>query len=555
MSKGSVGTLSLRGEIAAALEGDGLLSVFLLCRDDDLQPLVELILQVAPKQLVENDRYTAAKTQPGRWPDLLEEGVASIVAKRNTGYFKGANQWRNGLEAVAGRLGIKFSRATSDRILAEAIDKALIRDQQSSSKIVDERVRHLHDIARAVVLVASLVRNLRLRVGLPALVGHAQVGDVAIDPKAVRSLFERLISGAGATLDDVLDFVPGADFVALPPCNIALTGGSGVGKSTLLNAVFGRDLAKTGIGKPVTATAKWYEQPGFPVRLLDTRGLERGEFPRSVAELETALQQARTSSRVEDQLHLCWLCIDQSSGRIQDSDKKLAAMAQRLELPAIVVLTKAWFDSALPEKAREEFADPPVRSVVPVIAASRTFAGGEVVGPSGLRELVEQTLSLLPEAQRAAMAAAQRIVLRPKIDNARASIETACKTAAAITMNPLPFADAVLLAPIQLGMIVAITRRMGIELSEDGWKALVAAVAGPLMAMIVGRLAAGAAGNLLKMIPGVGSVVGGSLNAALAYGLTKFLGEAYLTWLVGRLEEGAVPGIEELKAFLESKWL
>jgi uncharacterized protein (DUF697 family) len=226
----------------------------------------------------------------------------------------------------------------------------------------------------------------------------------------------------------------------------------------------------------------------------------------------------------------------------------------RLDLPVVVVVTKAWFDSTLPDKARAEFADPPVRSVVAVVAARRTFSGGEGVGPSGLQELVEQTLRLLPDAQRAAMAAAQRVVLQPKIDHSRAAIEAACKAASTVAMSPIPFSDAVLLAPVQIAMIVAVTRRMGIELSDDGWKALIAGVAGPLLAMITGRLAAGAAGNLLKMIPGIGTVAGSSLNAAVAYTLTKALGEAYLAWLVGRLEQGAMPGIEDIKTFLGSRW-
>ena len=34
--------------------------------------------------------------------------------------------------------------------------------------------------------------------------------------------------------------------------NIVMAGGTGVGKSTLINAVFRAELARTGLGKPVT---------------------------------------------------------------------------------------------------------------------------------------------------------------------------------------------------------------------------------------------------------------------------------------------------------------
>lgn len=560
MSKASTEVFSLRGEITAALEENGLLSLFLLCRDADLQPLVQLVLRVVPEALVGKEQYLAAKAHPGSWPQLLEDGIAAIVARQNAGFIQGGGGWRDGLEAVAGRLGIRFSSDTSDPALTEAIDEALGRNARAGSNIDDARVRDIQDIARAAVMVASLLRTVRARTGFQGaaigeLAGLSSTGSPRLGPRAARSLLERLASGAGATIDDILGLVPGADFVTLPACNIVLSGGSGVGKSTLLNAIFGRDLAETGTGRPVTAAAKWYEEPGFPVKILDTRGLERGDFQRTVSELEAALLQARTQSKAQDQLHILWLCIDGTSSRIQDSDQAIAAMAKRLDLAVVVVVTKAWFDSTLREKARAEFADPPVRAVVSVIAARRTFAGGEGVGPSGLQDLVEQTLRLLPDAQRAAMAAAQRVVLQPKIDHARSAIDAASKAAATIAMNPIPFADAALLAPVQVAMIVAVTRRMGIELSEEGWKALIAGVAGPLLAMIAGRMAAGAVGNLLKTIPGIGSIAGGSLNAAVAYSLTKFLGEAYLAWLVGRIEQGAVPGIEDIKGFLGNRWL
>jgi hypothetical protein len=318
MSNVSADGFSWRGEIAAALEENGLLSLFLLCRDADLRPLVQLVLRAAPEALTGKEQYLAAKDRPGKWPHLLEDALAAIVAKQNAGYFQGGGGWRDGLETVAGRLGIRFSSDISDPDLAESIDKAISRDARTGPKIEDARVRDIQDVAHAAVLVASLLRTIRARIGLqdPASRGRSGIsatGSPQLGPQAARSLLERLVSGAGATLDDIGGFVPGADFITLPACNIVLSGGTGVGKSTLLNAIFGRDLAETGIGKPVTAAAKWYEEPGFPVRLLDTRGLERGDFSRTVSELEAALQQARVQSRVQDQPHILWLCCPPSS--------------------------------------------------------------------------------------------------------------------------------------------------------------------------------------------------------------------------------------------------
>ena len=56
--------------------------------------------------------------------------------------------------------------------------------------------------------------------------------------------------------------------------NIIVTGKTGVGKSTLLNAVFPEGIAVTGIGRPVTQRTRMIEKQGVPLRIFDTKGLE-----------------------------------------------------------------------------------------------------------------------------------------------------------------------------------------------------------------------------------------------------------------------------------------
>lgn len=59
--------------------------------------------------------------------------------------------------------------------------------------------------------------------------------------------------------------------------NMALFGKTGVGKSTLVNAIFGEYLAATGIGEPVTRSSQMYMHKSGVLGVLDTVGLEIGK--------------------------------------------------------------------------------------------------------------------------------------------------------------------------------------------------------------------------------------------------------------------------------------
>src|ERR1041384_3099123 len=67
---------------------------------------------------------------------------------------------------------------------------------------------------------------------------------------------------------------------------VLIAGRSGVGKSTLINAVFQGNLARTGQGKPVTQEIREYTKPGMPIALIDSRGLELERYRETLGELQ-----------------------------------------------------------------------------------------------------------------------------------------------------------------------------------------------------------------------------------------------------------------------------
>jgi predicted GTPase len=74
--------------------------------------------------------------------------------------------------------------------------------------------------------------------------------------------------------------------------NFIAIGTSGVGKSTLINEIFGEQIAKEGMGTRTTLESKKYESKLVPfLSVLDTMGTEIGSGHRLIDVLQETLQQ------------------------------------------------------------------------------------------------------------------------------------------------------------------------------------------------------------------------------------------------------------------------
>ena len=116
-------------------------------------------------------------------------------------------------------------------------------------------------------------------------------------------------------------------------------------------------------------------------------------------------------------------------------------------------------------------------------------------------------------------------------------------TSAAAAVIPLPFADMVTLAPIQASMLVGISGAFGLTFERPQIMQLITTVLGCLALSTAGSWAVG---NVLKFIPGPGSVLGAVLNATVAGAVTKTLGTTYIRFLYSFIEtHGRVPTPDE----------
>ena len=328
--------------------------------------------------------------------------------------------------------------------------------------------------------------------------------------------------------------------------NILIAGRSGVGKSTLINSVFQSNLAATGQGKPVTQNTREITKEGIPLAIFDTRGLEMSEFSKTIEELETVISQRCIDTDSNRHIHLAWLCVHEDGRRIEDAEINLHKMLAK-HVPLITVITKARADNGFKSEALNLL--PESRGVIRVRAISETFDDGFELPSMGLKELVEISSEVIPEGKRRALAASQKAHLAYKKDQAHKIVATAATGAATAGASPIPLSDVAILAPIQIAMIAGITSVFGVDLSKGTLSTLVTSAIGVTGVSFAGRAIAS---NILKLIPGVGTVAGGAISAATASTLTVILGETYISVLANYFSENpdGVPNAE----YLAEKW-
>lgn len=112
--------------------------------------------------------------------------------------------------------------------------------------------------------------------------------------------------------------------------------------------------------------------------------------------------------------------------------------------------------------------------------------------------------------------------LNEKAENA---VAVAVAATAATGAVPIPFADAPLLIGEQVTLMATICGIYGINVGKDGLKMLATTALSAGGATIVGKTVAT---NLLKLLPGAGTVIGGAISAGTAGLVTLAMGKAFI---------------------------
>lgn len=312
--------------------------------------------------------------------------------------------------------------------------------------------------------------------------------------------------------------------------NLGIVGGTGVGKSSLVNAVFGRERAKVGKGMPVTSGVNYYHDNALGI--WDFEGFEIGSSTSPAETLRGYLHSIRQRP-ANEQISVVWYCLTSNADRLTKPDIEMIRELHASGLPVILVLTKVeWAKNPVTGKYKapagveefkywlenptDEHGEPFYLPLERVILTSAIGKNGKGTG-HGLGELVAETLALSPDNEKDAFRIAQRLNLPWKREMARPVITAAASAAAAAAAIPIPIADAAALAPIQMTMMGRIAAIYELDLKVM----LSASALAQLGAQITGQALAR---SFVKLIPGVGSAV----NATVAFGITAATGEAWL---------------------------
>lgn len=168
--------------------------------------------------------------------------------------------------------------------------------------------------------------------------------------------------------------------------NIVVMGKTGAGKSTLINAVLGEDLAPTGTGQAVTRKNQVYSKSlPLPIgkvdektgqygevsktlNLYDTVGLEIDSTitQKTLSEIKSYIRRAQLQEGAND-LSLVWFCMNWRSSRLESYEVQLIkSLSVDYEIPFMIVLTQCYTDEEgdFEKQIKRDFPEIPIARIL-----------------------------------------------------------------------------------------------------------------------------------------------------------------------------------------------
>lgn len=302
--------------------------------------------------------------------------------------------------------------------------------------------------------------------------------------------------------------------------NIFIIGGTGVGKSTLINSVFGKEVAKTSDLKPETRGVNKFAHKD--VVLFDTEGLELDKNNEDKFDKEILGEiRKRQTGVIEEKIHLIWYLMPASSDRVTDYQIEVFQKLKAFKVPVAVVFTKC-------DLANEFGVDAMIKRLYPNLNFDKSFndkdnppffisnTDDEELSPINL---INWSIEQLPNVLKFAFISSQVLNYEAKFKEGKSIVLQHTTGNALVGFSPIPFSDAPVLVLSQTGMLVRI-----VKLYDIGGFDIKTFMSGTGASLVISNLGKSIVASLLKFIPGVGTIVGGVINASVAGAITFAMG-------------------------------
>ena len=307
--------------------------------------------------------------------------------------------------------------------------------------------------------------------------------------------------------------------------NVLVLGNSGVGKSTLINAILGTDVAAASFGTEGTTKELKIYGPNLkdaPFNLIDSVGFEPNWFKarQAVNAVKAWSRKSAKEGNEDNQINIVWFCIDGCAAKLfpETVENMAKAVSMWKDIPVVVVITKSF---SKPDRdrnitmIREAFDKVKkyhcnVQGIIPVVAQIYEIDENTSVAPEGLSELVDKTLELMPEGFQKADENVKRFRLNRKRALAQAVTGFAVTSAVVVGAVPIPVPDAPILVSIETVMVNRILNIYEIK-NEDDKKRFTEILLEMGAATLIGKAAISA----VKAIPGI-NLAADVINAIVA---------------------------------------
>lgn len=105
-----------------------------------------------------------------------------------------------------------------------------------------------------------------------------------------------------------------------PKMNVLLMGVTGVGKSSLINALFGEEIAKAGVGKPITQHLEKYVDEEKGLIFWDTKGIEAKDYHDTMQSIKKEMEDSFKTLDEKEAIDVAYLCVKETSSRVQERE-------------------------------------------------------------------------------------------------------------------------------------------------------------------------------------------------------------------------------------------